>query len=161
MAPEEVGRILERFDPDRREFLKKILIGSAYAVPIVASFSMDGLTIREAVAQGNLACANVTAGNTDADLVISKSGPTGPVAANTDISYTVLVQNCGPAAAANVSVSDPVPAGTTFVSAVQQNGPAFTLSTPPVGGTGTVTATIASFPAGGFATFQIVVHVTP
>jgi len=161
MAPEEVGRILDRFDPERRELLKKILLGSAYAVPLIASFSMDGLTIREAVAQGNLVCANVSASNTDSDLVISKSAPAGPVLAGSDITYTVIVQNCGPAPAINVSMTDPVPAGTTFVSAAQLNGPIFVLSTPPVGGTGTVTATIASLAAGNSAAFQIVLHVTP
>lgn len=160
MAPEEVNRILERYDPGRREFLKKILIGSAYAVPVIASFSMDGLTIREAFAGGNLSCANISASNTDADLVISKTAPPGPVSPGTDISYTIQVQNCGPAPAANVSVSDPIPAGTTFVSSSQLVGPAFTLSNPPVGGTGTFTATIASFPAGSFAAFNLVVHVT-
>jgi len=163
MAPEEVERILGRFDPGRREFIKKVLLGAAYAVPVVASFSMDGLTVREAIAQGNLACANVTitSPNTEADLVISKSGPPGPVSPGSDIAYTVMVQNCGPATANNVSVSDPVPAGTTFVSAAQLFGPLFTLTTPAVGGTGTVTATIASFAPGGFASFQIVVHITP
>lgn len=37
-------RILERFEPGRRDMLRKILIGTAvYAAPVVASFSMDSL----------------------------------------------------------------------------------------------------------------------
>lgn len=46
--PEE---ILNRLDPERREFLKKIVVATAFTVPAVASFSMDGLSVYEAHAQ--------------------------------------------------------------------------------------------------------------
>ncbi|NDP43144.1 MAG: hypothetical protein GZ089_10595, partial [Aromatoleum sp.] len=40
----KIDRVLERFEPGRRDALRKIVIGSAvYAAPVVASFSMDSL----------------------------------------------------------------------------------------------------------------------
>src|SRR5262249_59119829 len=65
----------------------------------------------------------------------------------------------GPNDGQNVTFTDAVPANTTFVSAMQIAGPAFSLSSPAPGGTGTVSGTIVSFAAGATAEFQIVVHV--
>jgi uncharacterized repeat protein (TIGR01451 family) len=60
-----------------------------------------------------------------------------------------------------VTLTDPLPADTTFVSAEQLSGPAFTCTPlPPVGGTGTITCTAASM-APGTATFRFVFHVSP
>jgi uncharacterized repeat protein (TIGR01451 family) len=78
-----------------------------------------------------------------------------------NITYSVVFQNQGTAAAVNATMVNQVPAGTTFVSAVQISGPAFTLNTPAVGSTGNVTATIGSFAVNASATFQIVFRVTP
>src|SRR5262249_33188997 len=41
MAPEE---ILGSTDASRREFLKKVLVGTTFAAPVVASFSTRGLS---------------------------------------------------------------------------------------------------------------------
>lgn len=35
--------LLEKVEPDRRDFLKKLAIGTAYAVPVMASFSLDSV----------------------------------------------------------------------------------------------------------------------
>jgi uncharacterized repeat protein (TIGR01451 family) len=94
-----------------------------------------------------------------ADLVITKTGP--PSAdQGTNVTYTVTVTNNGPADSLNVSLTDPVPANTTFVSIAQTSGPTFACATPPVGGTGTITCTLATFPPGS-AAFDIVLHVNP
>jgi hypothetical protein len=45
------------------------------------------------------------------------------------------------------------------VNATQTTGPAFSCSTPPLGGTGTITCTIASLPVGDTATFNLVFEV--
>ena len=45
MAPEE---ILSSVDPSRREFLKKVIAGTTFAVPLMASFSMEGLSVESA-----------------------------------------------------------------------------------------------------------------
>jgi hypothetical protein len=53
-SPEEMGmaddkhEILNRLDPDRRDFLKKVMVAAAFTVPTVTSFSMDGLSVYQA-----------------------------------------------------------------------------------------------------------------
>lgn len=94
-----------------------------------------------------------------ADLSITKTGPPNAVQ-DTDVTYTVTVTNNGPADSLNVELTDPIPANTTFVSLTQTSGPAFACATPPVGGTGTITCTLAAFPPGS-AAFDIVLHVNP
>ena len=94
-----------------------------------------------------------------ADLSITKTGPSS-ADRDTDITYTVTVTNNGPADSLNVELTDPVPANTTFVSITQTSGPTFSCATPPVGGTGTITCTLATFPPGS-ASFDIVLHVNP
>jgi hypothetical protein len=51
MADEELESVLDRVDPAKRAFLKKLVVGTAFVVPTVASFSMDGLSLYEANAQ--------------------------------------------------------------------------------------------------------------
>jgi len=41
-------RALARVNPEKREFIRKLALGTAFAVPAVASFSMDGLTLNKA-----------------------------------------------------------------------------------------------------------------
>jgi uncharacterized protein YjbI with pentapeptide repeats len=49
MASDEVPKIvLESVDEPRRAFLRKLIVGSAFVVPSVASFSMTGLSVAEA-----------------------------------------------------------------------------------------------------------------
>jgi uncharacterized repeat protein (TIGR01451 family) len=96
---------------------------------------------------------------TQADIAVTKTDTPDPVVAGQNITYTVTITNNGPSDAQNVSLTDSVPANTTFVSAAQNTGPAFMLTTPPVGGTGNVSATIATLAAGASASFEIVVHV--
>ncbi|MCI0379621.1 MAG: DUF11 domain-containing protein [Gemmataceae bacterium] len=94
-----------------------------------------------------------------ADLSVTKTDTPDPVFAGTNLTYTITVSNAGPNDALNAALTDVIPANTTFVSAIQTAGPAFTLSAPPVGGTGTFTATGASFAAGATATFEVTVQV--
>lgn len=51
MSESELDNVLERVDPEKRAFLKKIVVGTAFLVPTVVSFSMDGLSLYEANAQ--------------------------------------------------------------------------------------------------------------
>jgi hypothetical protein len=43
-------KVLESVDEGRRASLKKIILGAAFAVPVIASFTMSGLGVNEAYA---------------------------------------------------------------------------------------------------------------
>jgi PEP-CTERM motif len=45
-------RVLGRVEAHRRDFVKRILTGAAFAAPVLATFSIDALTPRSAEAQG-------------------------------------------------------------------------------------------------------------
>jgi uncharacterized repeat protein (TIGR01451 family) len=85
-----------------------------------------------------------------ADLFVQKSGPAA-VAPDTDLTFTITLGNAGPAAATNVTLTDNLPAPLTFVSFTQTSGPSMSC--------GTSTCTLASFPAGATATFELTGHV--
>jgi uncharacterized repeat protein (TIGR01451 family) len=95
-----------------------------------------------------------------ADLSVTVTDQADPVIAGNNVVYTITAHNDGPSDGFSVTLSDVMPPGTTFVSATQTSGPAFTLTEPPVGGIGTVSATIANFAGGGTATFTYVFRVS-
>jgi hypothetical protein len=43
--------VLKKVDADKREFIGKLIGTTAFAAPIIASFSMKGLTVADANAQ--------------------------------------------------------------------------------------------------------------
>jgi uncharacterized repeat protein (TIGR01451 family) len=92
-----------------------------------------------------------------ADLRVTLSATPNPVVAGNTITYTITVTNLGPDTAGNVTLTDLLPPGTTFVSF---NGPAgWTLTNP--SGSNPATATIATLAPGTSATFTLVVQVNP
>lgn len=98
-------------------------------------------------------------GNASVDLAIGKFGPT-QATPGSNLNFRVEVINRGPNDAQNVVISDPVPAGTTFVSETQNSGPAFTCVSPAVGsGAGTVSCTIATLPPNTVVVFSIAFNV--
>src|SRR5262249_39281369 len=75
-----------------------------------------------------------------ADLSLTKTGdPNSAIAGGTDLTYTLTADNLGPATVPDLQISDPLPAGTTFVSASPSAGG--NCVTPAVGANGTVTCT--------------------
>ena len=92
------------------------------------------------------------------DLAVTKNGP-AIVPAGSNISYSVTVTNNGGSDAQSVTLTDPLPAGTTFVSESQGSGPAFLCANPSAGGTGSVSCTIATLASGASATFTLVFNV--
>src|SRR5207245_38377 len=87
-----------------------------------------------------------------ADLSVSKSAP-ATANAGTDITYTITVTNHGPSTSSGGTVSDSLPAGTTFVSASAG-----------CAGTTTVVCTFGALAASGpssSASFSITVHIDP
>jgi uncharacterized repeat protein (TIGR01451 family) len=89
-----------------------------------------------------------------ADVAVTATGPTSPVPAGTDATYTIVVSNNGPDAAPNFVLSDALPAGSQYVSLSQTAGTdSFTIGQS--GGTATATAT--SIPPSSSDTFSLVV----
>ena len=69
----------------------------------------------------NSATTNTSIAAANADVAITKTGP--PSATNgTNITYTIAVTNNGPGSATNVTITDPLPPGSTFVSATPTQG---------------------------------------
>ena len=98
---------------------------------------------------GNDASTDTDAVTASADLSITKSDSADPVVAGEDLTYTLVVANAGPSDATNVVVSDPLPAGTSFVSA---DGGGLESA-------GTVTWNLGALADGGTATLHVTVHV--
>jgi large repetitive protein len=82
------------------------------------------------------------------DLAITKSGSPDPASVGNRITWTMVVTNNGPSAATGVTVGDPVPAGTTFVSATSTQGTC--------AGGAVVTCQIGGLAAGASATITLV-----
>jgi uncharacterized repeat protein (TIGR01451 family) len=73
-----------------------------------------GYTITDGIGGTNSSVITVTVQSVS-DLSVSKSGP-ATVYAATNFNYTITVTNLGPGAAANLSVTDNLPAAVSFVS---------------------------------------------
>ncbi|MGE5233992.1 MAG: hypothetical protein ACM3OB_07760, partial [Acidobacteriota bacterium] len=91
-----------------------------------------------------------------ADLSLTKVGTPDPVIAGSELVYAITASNEGPDDASTVALTDPLPAGTTFVSLAAPGG--WSCTTPAVGANGTVSCSIATFPVGG-ASFTLTVAV--
>jgi uncharacterized repeat protein (TIGR01451 family) len=99
----------------------------------------------------NNASTAMTTVSASADVSVAKTGPAAALAGS-NVTYTITLQNLGPSDAASVTLTDVLPAGTTFVSESQTTGPTFTCTTG-----ATVTCSIATFAAGASATFSVTV----
>jgi len=94
----------------------------------------------------------------DADLSITKTDSPDPVLAGSNITYTINVTNGGPDPSLNLTLSDTVPANTTFQSLTPAGN--WTCPTvPPVGGTGAISCTASSLAASQTDSFTLVVKV--
>jgi uncharacterized repeat protein (TIGR01451 family) len=89
----------------------------------------------------------ITAGN--ADVSITKTPAPGPYGTGNNLTYTIAVNNGGPTAAANATVTDTIPAGTTFVSAIPSQGSC--------SGTTLVTCNLGTLANAGSATIALTV----
>jgi uncharacterized repeat protein (TIGR01451 family) len=91
-----------------------------------------------------------------ADLSVTNVAAPNPVLAGQNLTYTITVTNSGSEAAASVTLSDTLPAGTTFVSLTAPAG--WSCSTPAVGAGGLVSCSIDSL-AVGSGMFSLVAAV--
>jgi uncharacterized repeat protein (TIGR01451 family) len=114
--------------------------------PQGAGFDIGAFELQVAVASADLGVTSFTAQ--------PQSVPAGQ-----DLTFSIALKNNGPDSATNALLSVPVPNFTTFVSLSVPTG--WTPSTPAQGGTGTVTASLASLANGATANFTLVVRVDP
>ena len=90
----------------------------------------------------------IVAGATSANLSVSKTASPNPAIVSSNLTYRIIVTNTGPSPATNVAVTDPLPAGVTFVSAAPTQGTC--------GGTTTVTCNLGTLASGSTATVSII-----
>jgi uncharacterized repeat protein (TIGR01451 family) len=108
----------------------------------------------------NTATANVTVATTgQADLAVTSSASPNPITDGNNITYTQSVINNGPAASGTATFTDTIPTNTTFVSFTVPSGWNCGTSVPAVGGTGTISCSIASLAVSATASFPLVVKV--
>jgi uncharacterized repeat protein (TIGR01451 family) len=140
----------------------------------VAADAADGSTITNtatATAAGDPTPQNNTATTTTVverpTLSLSIADGPDPVYAGQSgasrgggLTYSITVTNESASSDAHdVTISDVVPANTTFGGWIQESGPAFALTAPPNKSAGAVTATIGSLAPGTSAAFRLLVDV--
>lgn len=106
---------------------------------------------------GNSASATVNVA-TAADLAIANAAPTIAVP-QTPLTYNITLTNNGPNDAQNVSISDTLPPNTLFTSISMGGGSGWNISTPAVGGTGTIICTKSAVASGESAIFLVSVQI--
>lgn len=160
MSPTELEQLLDEVTLERRSFLKKMILAMGYAAPIVSVFSMEAMNIGSAMAQVSNICSNF-------ELQVSTTASSDPVIKGENLTYTIELLPCTSSgysyrSTGVVTFTDPLPTGTTFVSATQKQGVPFTLTTPAVGDNGDVSG-FSSSDIGNKTTviFEIVVRVLP
>jgi uncharacterized repeat protein (TIGR01451 family) len=136
-----------------------VKVGSSVANGTVITNTATAATTSIDTNSANNSASATTTVQVVADLEItSKTDTPDPVIASQNITYTVNFMNNGPSDAQTVTVTDAVPANTTFVSATLPAGWSRSDAVA-AGGTGNIVFAKASVPAGETASFTIVVQV--
>lgn len=157
----------------------KLAVGASTTITIVAQVKANTpngtvlnntATVSSATtdpANANNTATATTTVNTDANVTITKTDNPDPVVAGTNLTYAVTVHNLGPSDAQNTILTDTLPAGVTFISAVGTGVFSAANSCTQAAGTVVCTANPAPgptqnvLPAGASATVTIVVKVLP
>jgi uncharacterized repeat protein (TIGR01451 family) len=141
-------------------FVLHIPIDTAPATTFTNIATASSQTFDQNDENNSSAAAVTTPALPSGDLLVTKTGP-ATVGPDRDVAFTITLGNAGPDAAQNVSLSDTLPLDMTFVSIVQNSGPAFIIVAPAAGSGGTITATLASMANGAIATFTLTGHIPP
>ena len=124
--------------------------------PAVAGQLCDLASVRANEADPNVAnnsateCTTVNAPINEADLSISKTASPDPVLVGGQLTYRIAITNLGPATATGVIFTDPLPAGSVFVSANASQGSVFYSN-------GTITGGLGNLAGGATATVTLVI----
>jgi len=136
----------------------KVNVGTAAGTPINDTDTVNSSTPDSNSSNNSATAADVVAGATQADLVVTNSAAPTSVAAGSNVTYTQSVMNNGPAAATTLTFSENTPPNTTFQSITVPTG--WTCGTQPaVGGTGTISCTATTLNSGSSSTFTLVLQV--
>jgi uncharacterized repeat protein (TIGR01451 family) len=144
------------FAPGSAQFTLIVGVPSSVAGGTVLSNTATLSSATPDSSAGNDAATATSTVAAVADLSVIKQAGANPVPAGANLTYNITVNNVGPSNAANASLSDPLPAGTTFVSLAAPAG--WVCQTPAIGSGGTLTCSRTSAPPGGNA-FTLVVNV--
>ncbi|HEX2835481.1 MAG TPA: IPTL-CTERM sorting domain-containing protein [Thermoanaerobaculia bacterium] len=107
---------------------------------------------------GNNSDTATTTVTSSPDVGVTMTDNPDPVTQGSSLTYTINVSNGGPSTPANVSLSDTLPAGTTFQS-LSDTGGGWSCTTPAFGASGTINCTVASLTSNTI--FTLVVTVGP
>jgi uncharacterized repeat protein (TIGR01451 family) len=134
-------------------FIFTVTAGTAPGTVIVNSITV-GSAVTDPTSSNNTATTNTTVTSpSQADLSISKSASPDPVNQNDTLVYTISVANNGPASAASVVMTDPLPSAVIYQSSSATQGTCSQAS-------GTVTCNIGTMSNGQIVTITINVTAT-
>jgi uncharacterized repeat protein (TIGR01451 family) len=125
----------------------------------IISNSTTAATATADTNSGNNTGTAMTTVQTRADLAVTSGNTPNPVTAGTNLTYTLNFSSAGPSNAQTVTVTDPLPTGTTFVSAAITTGTGWSATVPAVGNNGTITFSKATVLPSETAVFTIVAYV--
>jgi uncharacterized repeat protein (TIGR01451 family) len=109
--------------------------------------------------ENNSSAAATTVPLPSADLGVTKAVDSDQVLPNSDVTYTIQVNNGGPNDAAKAELDDTLPGNMTFVSLQQTSGPAWTCNSLAPGSGGTVVCKLDPLPVGSNSTFILKGHI--
>ena len=138
-----------------------LIVSLAGTTGLVYSLSSDASGLQGSFTFSNRATVNFSQVETinPSDVGITKTGPPTLFAGN-NATYTITITNNGTNDAANVALTDVVPANMTFISVSTPAG-ATCSSTPPAGGTGTLSCMTPVLLAGASQVYTLVLRLDP
>jgi uncharacterized repeat protein (TIGR01451 family) len=125
---------------------------------IITNTATVSSSVNDPNSANNTAIAVTEVGTTaQAQIIVTNSASPNPVLAGNTITYTQTATNVGSGTATNATLSESIPANTTFQSISYPTGT--TCTTPPVGSGGTINCNAPAAPAGSSGTVTVVVLV--
>src|SRR5580692_5925696 len=97
----------------------QVIPGTVNGTQILDTASVSSGTNDPNLANNTASVLTLVGAATSANIVVTMTAAPNPVQAGNQITYTVTVHNNGPAATSSVTLTDTIPAHTTFSSLVQ------------------------------------------
>jgi uncharacterized repeat protein (TIGR01451 family) len=139
------------FGNEPTDISQDFILSTTVQIPVGATHLFLGVV--DSYYQDNCGKVIVSVESVAADLEITQSVTPDPVTTGGDLTYQIVVKNNGPSAATSVTMTDNLPASTTFISCAATGGGA-------CGGSGNNrTVTFSSLASGATATITMVAKV--